>query len=239
VTDAGAPVSAVPVSAVPVSAAPVSAAPVSAARAARPSGRQPSLGRAVAEIPVLLGIAVAIVVVVRLVVVQAFYIPSGSMLPQLQLQDKVLVSRLSYRLHGVHRGDIVVFDAPPEVPAEHATGRGGGALTRAWRYVAQRLGLAARGDVFIKRVIGLPGETVEAHDGHVFIDGRLLLEPYLPPGTQTSSFGPIAVPRGRLWVMGDFRSNSEDSRVFGPIRRSTVIGRAVLRVWPVSHAAFL
>ncbi len=92
---------------------------------------------------------------------------------------------------------------------------------------------------YIKRVIGLPGETVEGKDGHVFINGRELVEPYLPAGTSTSNFGPITVPKGGLWMMGDNRSNSSDSRVFGAIRRRTVVGRAILRVWPFSRAAFL
>jgi signal peptidase I len=182
---------------------------------------------------------VAIVVVARLFVVQAFYIPSGSMLPQLQLQDKVVVSRLAYRFHTVHRGDIIVFAAPPNAPTERAAPTGGSELRRALRYVGERLGLSARNDAFIKRVIGLPGETVEGRDGHVYVNGRLLLEPYLPPGTVTSDFAPVHVPKGQLWVMGDNRSNSSDSRVFGPIKRSSLVGRAFLRIWPVTHVAFL
>jgi len=80
---------------------------------------------------------------------------------------------------------------------------------------------------------------VQGKNGHVYINGQELVEPYLPPGTTTSDFGPVPVPKGRLWVMGDNRSNSADSRVFGTIRRRTVVGRAILRVWPFSRAAFL
>ena len=92
---------------------------------------------------------------------------------------------------------------------------------------------------FIKRVIGLPGDTVEAHDGHVYVNGKYLYEPYLPSGTFTSSFPPVKVPPHRLWVMGDNRTDSRDSRFFGAIRRSSIIGRTVFRVWPLSDTAFL
>lgn len=199
-----------------------------------------TLARGALELGLLGGLAVTIVVVVRLVLVQAFYIPSGSMLPQLQLQDKVVVSRLAYRFHSPRRGDIVVFSAPPNMPKEGALPHGGSALRRGVRWVGQRLGLAATTDELIKRVIALPGETVEGHGGHIYVNGRLLLEPYLPAGTEmVQSFGPVKIPRGRLWVMGDHRNNSYDSRFFGPIRERTIVGRAFLRVWPVTHISFL
>jgi signal peptidase I len=88
-------------------------------------------------------------------------------------------------------------------------------------------------------VIGLPGETVQGRDGRVYIDGLVLVEPYLPSGTVTTSFGPVTVPRGDLWVMGDNRGDSIDSRSFGPLPAKTVIGRAIWRVWPVWRPAFL
>jgi signal peptidase I len=157
----------------------------------------------------------------------------------LQLQDKVVVSRLAYHLHPPRRGDIVVFYAPRNAEPERIPPHGGSALRRAFRYVGEKLGLAPSSDVFIKRVIGLPGDTVAGHDGHVYINGVLLLEPYLPPGVQTPTFPSQRVPRGELWVMGDNRANSEDSHVFGPIRQGTIIGRAFVRVWPLDHAAFL
>ena len=94
-------------------------------------------------------------------------------------------------------------------------------------------------DEFIKRVIGLPGETVEGRGGRVYVNGRLLVEPYLRPGVITSDFTPHTVPKDDLWVMGDNRSNSSDSRVFGPIREKTVVGRTILKVWPLAHASFL
>jgi signal peptidase I len=195
--------------------------------------------RSVAEIPILVALAVAIVVVVRFLFVQAFYIPSPSMVPQLEVQDKVVVSRLSYHLHSPRRGDIIVFPAPPGAPRETQAPHGGSAPRRFVRFIGQRLGLTSTTDEFIKRVIALPGETVEGHDNHVYINGRLLLEPYLPAGTVTQDFRPQKVPPGQLWVMGDNRPNSDDSRYFGTIKESSIVGRAFLRLWPVTHLAFL
>jgi signal peptidase I len=112
-------------------------------------------------------------------------------------------------------------------------------VRRLHRYVGQKLGLAPSSDVFIKRVIDLPGETAAGHDDHVYINGMLLLEPYMPAGVQTPSFPPQRLLPGQLWVMGDNRPSSDDSHIFGPIRQSTLIGRAFLRVWPINHVAFL
>jgi signal peptidase I len=81
--------------------------------------------------------------------------------------------------------------------------------------------------------------VVEGHDGHVFVNGKQVVEPYLPPGTTTGDFAALTVPPGRLWVMGDNRGNSADSRVFGPIRKASLVGRAIVRVWPVPNASFL
>jgi signal peptidase I len=199
----------------------------------------PSRGQLAKEIPLLVGLAIVIAFLVKTFVAQAFFIPSGSMIPQLDIGDRVVVSKVSYDLHDPNRGDIIVFDAPPGAPGvqqqSKRTGVGG-----VVRDVFESIGvLQPSTEEYIKRIIGLPGETVQGKDGHVFINGQELVEPYLPPGTMTSDFGPIAVPKGGLWVMGDNRSNSSDSRVFGPIRRNTVVGRAILRVWPPGRAAFL
>src|SRR5436190_7301374 len=199
----------------------------------------PSRGQLAKEIPLLIGLAILIAFLVKTFVAQAFYIPSGSMIPQLNIGDRVIVSKMSYDLHDPNRGDIIVFDAPPGAPGVQQKPKAsvvGGVI----RDVFESIGvLQPSTEEYIKRVIGLPGETVEGKDGHVFINGRELVEPYLPAGTSTSNFGPITVPKGGLWVMGDNRSNSSDSRVFGTIRRRTVVGRAILRVWPFGRAAFL
>ena len=198
----------------------------------------PSRGQLAREVPLLLALAILIAFLVKTFLAQAFFIPSGSMIPQLAIGDRVVVSKLAYDLHDPHRGDVVVFDAPPTVgakPANHDSG-----VRKVVRDVLQSIGvLQPSTEEYIKRIVGLPGETVQGRDGHVLVDGRELVEPYLPPGVVTSDFPPTVVPKGDLWVMGDNRGNSSDSRVFGAIKESSVVGRAILRVWPVSHAAFL
>jgi len=199
----------------------------------------PSRSQLAKEIPLLVGLAILIAFLVKTLVAQAFYIPSGSMIPQLNIGDRVVVSKLAYDLHDPRRGDVIVFDAPPNVQRLHAPEHHS-LPYRAVREVLQSIGVVQPStEEYIKRVIALPGETVQGKDGHVFINGRELVEPYLPPGVVTTDFGPVVVPKGALWVMGDNRTNSSDSRVFGTIRRRTVVGRAILRVWPASRAAFL
>ena len=198
------------------------------------SGRT-SRSQLLGELPVLVVVAVLIAYGVKTLVAQAFYIPSGSMIPQLEIGDRVVVSKIAYRLHPERRGDIVVFDAPNRGPAPKLP-----LVRRVIRGVEESIGVMQPStEEFIKRVIGLPGETVEGREGHVLVNGRELAEPYLPAGTTTTDFGPLTVPRHDLWVMGDNRSNSSDSRVFGPIRAPTVVGRAFVRVWPPSRLAFL
>lgn len=204
-----------------------------------PADSAPAKGRRLlVETVLLLLTAVVLAVALRATVAEAFRIPSSSMEPQLEIGDRVVVSRLSYRLHDVRRGDIVVFDCPdlagcePESPA--------GLPVRVVRTVLEALLLREpRPEAYIKRVIALPGETVEGRAAAVFVNGRRLVEPYLPPGTVTSSFGPELVEEDHLWVMGDNRSNSSDSRAFGQVPIGTVTGRALFRVWPPWRSAFL
>ncbi len=188
------------------------------------------------ELVVLVITALVLAVGIKTFVAQAFYIPSGSMLPQLEVNDRIVVSKLAYRLHDPRRGDIVVFDSPTPRPEEDQ----GGLAERLLRGLGQAVGVTPPStDEFVKRVIALPGEMVEARGGKVYVDGREVVEPYLPEGTTTSDFSPVEVPDGRVWVMGDNRANSADSRVFGAIPESTIVGRAVVRVWPVPEASFL
>ncbi|CAN5285891.1 hypothetical protein BH18ACT4_BH18ACT4_08920 [soil metagenome] len=155
--------------------------------------------------------------------------------PQLERGDRVVVSKLAYRLHEPRRGDVIVFDSPNESDDDE-----GSFPRRALRELAVGLGVARPSEEeLIKRVIGLPGETVEGRDGRLYIDGRELIEPYLPPGTSTAPFAPVTVPEDQLWVMGDNRGSSSDSRVFGPIQRDSIVGRAIARVWPPGRTAFL
>jgi signal peptidase I len=190
--------------------------------AGRGGDRRARHRRAVIEWLVILAVVLVCTVLLRTFVVQSFSIPSLSMSPTLQIGDRIIVDKLSYRLHGVHRGDIVVFGRPPLEDQEYAD--------------------------LVKRVIGLPGETISSHNGHVYIDGNRLYEPWLPPGPQSYTAalpgdehpqfnlpGPVKIPAGEYYVMGDNRENSEDSRFFGPIPGSLIVGRAVAVAWPLSH----
>ncbi|GAC1595156.1 MAG: signal peptidase I [Acidimicrobiales bacterium] len=187
------------------------------------------------ELPVIAALAVVIVVVLRAFVIQPFYIPSASMVPQLRVNDKIVVSRISYRIHRPRRGDVIVFDRPPGAALDPHTVTTGGPLA----FVTRRLGLVPRTDEFVKRVVGLPGEVVEGRNGHVYVSGALLVEPYLHPGLRTEPFAAHRVPAGQLWVMGDNRGDSEDSRFFGTIHTNAIVGRAILKVWPATDLSFL
>jgi signal peptidase I len=157
--------------------------------------------------------AVLVAFLVKTFLFQAFYIPSASMSPTLKVSDRVLVNKLSYDLHDVNRGDIVVFRTPP--------GGGDGTIKD-----------------LIKRVVGLPGDTVEAHDGRVFVNGKPLDEPYTH-GASTSPFAAQKIPPGHYWMMGDNRPNSRDSRFFGAVNGDLIVGRAFIRVWPIGSIGFL
>jgi signal peptidase I len=193
--------------------------------------------RRLAEDIALVAIAVAVAVVVRALIAQAYYIPSASMVPQLRVNDRVVVSRVAYHLHSPRRGDIVVFKAPPSLNTGKSVTKN--PLGRFFRSIGVALGVTEDQTVLIKRVIGLPGDTVSAHGGRVYIGNEVLVEPYLPAGTVISDFGPVKVPQGDVFVMGDNRGNSEDSRFFGPVPIHTIIGRAIWKVWPPWRASFL
>ena len=160
--------------------------------------------RQLIEWGVVIAAALITALVLRLAVVQAFSIPSISMEKTLLVGDRVLVNKLN---KGVHRGDVIVFERPPGEEA------------------------AAIKDL-IKRVIALPGETVETREGKLYVNGKQLDEPYLEPGTITFMDHPVTVPADHVWVMGDNRQQSRDSRFFGAIKKSSIIGHAFIRVWP-------
>ncbi|HLF41444.1 MAG TPA: signal peptidase I [Acidimicrobiia bacterium] len=186
------------------------------------------------ELPVLLLVAFVIAFGVKSFVAQAFFIPSESMVPTLEVGDRVLVSRISYRLHDPRRGDVVVFTSPFENGKEER-----GLPTRILHGILESVGLRHPStEDFIKRVVGLPGETVEGRQGRIFIDGKELVEPYLEE-EPVGDFAPRKIPEGEVWVMGDNRNRSSDSRVFGPIDEDKIVGRAILRIWPVPRLGFL
>jgi signal peptidase I len=175
---------------------------------------QPPSYRGLIEWGVVIFGAFLVAVLIKTFVFQAFYIPSTSMTPTLHVDDRVLVNKLSDDLDGIHRGDIVVFERPDDDDG---------------------VGV----DDLIKRVIGMPGDTVEVRDSTVFIDGEELDEPYLPDGLTYGDMAPVVVPDGEIFVMGDNRPDSRDSRVFGPISQQDIVGRAFFRIWPFSRLGFL
>lgn len=197
---------------------------------------EPGAGRVLLEIPVLLVVAAAIALVVKAFLAQAFFIPSESMEPQLATGDRVVVSRLAYELHDPRRGDVVVFDDPTQPPVVDESLL----PIRLGREALEALGIVEpRGRELIKRVVALPGETVWGQGGHVVVDGRPLIEPYLAPTAVTDEFAPIRVPDDHVFVLGDSRRNSKDSRRFGPVPTDLVVGRAIARVWPPGRVAHL
>jgi signal peptidase I len=170
--------------------------------------------RRMLEWPFLVVLALLSAFLIRSFVVQTFFIPSGSMHETLLEGDRVLVNKVGYHLHEVNRGDVVVFRRPPNFPVQD--------------------------EDLIKRVVALPGETVQARDGQVYVDGQPLGEPYVERRCRgTDDFPPVTVPAGTLWVMGDNRCNSSDSRVFGPVSRDLVVGRAFVLAWPFDRLSWL
>ncbi|NND03183.1 MAG: signal peptidase I [Acidimicrobiia bacterium] len=177
----------------------------------------------------LVAIALVLAVVVKTLLFQAFYIPSESMVETLQVDDRILVNKLSYRFGEPERGDVVVFDQTPD--------EGESLIGALLRNLAESVGARTPEADLIKRVVALPGETIEIRDNTVFIDGEALDEPYLQPATRTrwENSDPLLVPDNEFFVMGDNRTRSLDSRRFGPITREEIIGRAFVIIWPTSR----
>jgi len=151
--------------------------------------------------------AIVLAVLITLFVAQGTYVYGQSMEPNLHQDQRLIVEKVSYRLRGPRRGDIVVVQVPGhEIPP-------------------------------IKRVIGLPGETIEIRDGRVWVDGQALSETYLAEITQ-QDYGPYVVPAQHIFVMGDNRNVSGDSRLFGPVPLTNVWGRAWLSYWPLQDLGF-
>ena len=187
-----------------------------------------SAKRVAIEWAILIASALIIALVIKTFLFQAFYIPSQSMYPTLQKGDRILVNKVSYKVHDVNRGDIVVFETPE--------------------------GEDSNIKDLVKRVIALPGETIETQHGRVYINGHLLEEPYLQDGVDTCApntqppncedFGPVKVGNDRVFVMGDNREQSKDGRFFQApnnrgIEESTIVGRVFVRIWPIPDIGFL
>jgi signal peptidase I len=200
--------------------------PPSAASAASRNGvaaqrrerRAKTRQRAVAEWVVAIGLAVLAAFVIKTWIVQAFVIPSGSMEPTLQVGDRVLVEKFAYHFSDIHRDDVIVFKNPDRLPGEPAQ--------------------------LIKRVVGVGGDVIQTVDGKLVVNGQAVSEPVLEPGTRTISpdgrdMAPTPVPDGYVFVMGDNRTNSRDSRYIGPIDVHRVVGKAFFRIWPLNRLGTL
>jgi signal peptidase I len=210
----------------PADAAPAGAEAAGAETAGEvPAGAEPGRGhrirRGLAETGVIVVVALVLAGLVRTFVFQPFWIPSASMTPTLSVYDRVLVQKAFFSWHDVREGDIVVFGHPPldDCPGPP-------------------------GDL-VKRVIALPGQTIYSSGNSIYIDGRRLAEPYLPhddplgpavPGASRQH--PYRVPAGEFYMLGDNRADSCDSRYWGPVKGSGIIGKVVLTFWHDSHPDF-
>lgn len=188
------------------------------------------------ELPVLLLISLALALLIKTFLVQAFFIPSASMEPTLVKGDRVLVSKVIYHVRDIHRGDVIVFENPHPEQLPHRN-----AIQGFVHWLTDGLGFTQpENEDFIKRVIGLPGDTVEGRDGRVYVNDKPLDEPWLPAGTTTQPFRQFHVPANSLFVMGDNRGNSLDSRFgLGYVPFEKVIGEAFVIIWPPSHIGSL
>ncbi len=200
------------------------------------------------ELPILVVIALALTVIVKVFAIQAFYIPSSSMENTLKIGDRVLVNKVVYHLRSIHRGDIVVFNGvdswDPSAPPPPVN-----PVRRFADLVGSAFGVTSGEKDYVKRVIGLPGDHVKCCDaeGRVTVNGVPLNETsYLYPGNAPSLLRfDVTVPTGELWVMGDHRAVSYDSREHrgdpggGAILESKVIGRAFVVVWPLNRLGML
>lgn len=175
-------------------------------------GLLPGPLKSLIEWVVVLVVAVAVALFFRAFLLQSFWIKSGSMETTLLIRDRVMVNRLSYRFGEPERGQILVFESVD--PNEAASGE----------------------QDLIKRVIGVGGDTIEGRDGEVFVNGSAIDEPYLDEGQYTNDFGPVVIEPDHLWLMGDNRIRSSDSRYFGQVPVDNVIGRAFLLYWPLGRA---
>ena len=195
----------------------------------RAQGRIPQPWRTMVDWLVTIAVAIAFILAFEARVAKPFRIPSPSMEPTLhcakpvafcqgRFSDRVIANRLAYRFADPKRGQIVVFEAPA---------------------AAKRCGPGDGGSTFVKRIIGLPGERVSERGGVVFVNGRRLVEPYVDAalrGRETASWP--RVTRGHYFVLGDNRTHSCDSRTWGTVPRSNLIGPVTLTYWPPGHLSF-
>jgi signal peptidase I len=204
----------------PADADPPGAEPAEEKPAEEKPRRRRRLRRALVETGVIIAVAVLLAGLVRTFAFQTFWIPSASMVPTLGVYDRILVQKAFFSWRDVREGEIVVFSHPP---LDNCPGPEGGDL--------------------VKRVIALPGQTIYSSGNSIYVNGRLLAEPYLPQYDPlgppiASSQHPYRVPPGEFYVLGDNRADSCDSRYWGPLKGSSIIGKVVLTFWHESHPEF-
>ncbi|PKM82629.1 MAG: signal peptidase I [Firmicutes bacterium HGW-Firmicutes-14] len=155
-------------------------------------------------------IAVVLAVIIRVFLFQPFYIPSASMEPTLVAGDRIIVSKINFRFTDPARWDIVVFKYPVDPSKD-----------------------------FIKRIVGMPGETLQIRDSRLYINGEVVEQPFLPPDLRYGDFGPVKITESQYFVMGDNRNNSDDSRVWGTLPKDNIIGKALIKYWPFERMGLL
>lgn len=180
------------------------------------SASESQLWRQVRENLVILVVALSLAFSIRTFVAEPRYIPSDSMIPTLEVGDRLVIDKVGYHFRSPETGDIIVFEPPPQLQVQGY----------------------AKDQAFIKRVIGEPGQVVSIENGKVYLDRQPLEEDYIaaPPAYK---WGPKVVPEGQLFVMGDNRNNSNDSHIWGFLPTENIIGRACFRFWPFSRIGVL
>lgn len=173
-----------------------------------PGERPVSFARWLAELAIMVALAFLLASGIRTFVVQPYVVPTGSMIPTIEIQDRIIANKFIYRFDEPEAGDIVVLDDP-----------------------------TGNVDTLVKRVIATGGQTVDLQEGRVVVDGVVLDEPYTHglPSDPMSQMMPYVVPEGSVWLMGDNRTNSADSRVFGAVPLSDIRGKAFVCYWPIDR----
>ena len=208
------------------------------------TAKKKSVTSSLVELVVIVATALGLALAIQAFVVKPYRIPSGSMLPTLHINQRVLVNRIGTNFSSPHVADIIVFH-PPKNYGECADPNEG--ENQAGQAGAQACDVAqsqASSETFIKRVVGLPGDRISIHDGHVLRNGIAEKDPYIVPcgagsGGSCDFPGTITVPRGDYYMMGDNRPNSEDSRFWGPVPQAWIIGKAFFTYWPPGRIGFL
>lgn len=186
------------------------------------------------EVALVAVTALALVIIIKTFFLQAFYIPTLSMFPTLGANERVLVSKVAYTFDEPGVGDVVVFKDPAAAPRDESF------VQKVRRNILEALGLSAGGiQDLIKRVVAVAGDRVEIRNNRVVVNGTPINESYLNPGFAMIDRPEVVIPEGTIWVMGDNRNNSFDSRRFGPVSLEDVVGRAFLRLWPLSRLSGL